>query len=355
VIRFSLPVGLAALAAWVVGLVFVAKAALLGWLVALVAFASIPVGCLAMLMMVVLVPGSWRRLYTGPLLLGSALLPLAAIAVVPVLIGMGSLYSWSDPNVTAAYPAFKAAWLSPAFFAVRQAIYWAILIGLWLAMLLRPALRLACAAVGLIVYALVASWMGIDLAETITPDFHSSIYGLLMLASGWVAAIGFALAIGLAPARTPAPISAAGAFLVAMLMWAYLHAMQFIVIWSGDLPDEVGWYVSRGTHGWEWLTALLYLGQAIGPFFALLMPAVRNSRRAMVIIGLLTLGLRPIESAWLILPQQSFGWAVWLLAPLALLAMAGLGGASVAALRGRLPDWFRGDRFVPEKPLPARS
>jgi hypothetical protein len=75
----------------------------------------------------------------------------------------------------------------------------------------------------------------------------------------------------------------------------------------------------------------------------------------MFIIGLLTLGLRAVESAWLILPQQGFSWAVWLLAPLALVAMTGLGAASVAALRSRLPDWFRGDRFVPEKPVLERS
>jgi hypothetical protein len=355
VIRYALPVGLAALAAWVVGLLFAAKAALLGWLVAVVAFASVPVGCLAVLMMVVLVPGTWRRLYTGPLLLGSALLPIAAIAAVPVVLGMGSLYSWTDPSVTAGYPAFKAAWLSPAFFAIRQVIYWGILIALWLTMLIRPALRLPLAAIGLIIYALIASWMEIDLAETITPDFHSSIYGLLMLAGGWVAAIGFALAVGLAAGRTPAPISAAGAFFVAMLMWAYLHAMQFLVIWSGDLPDEVGWYVSRGTHGWEWVTALLYLGQATGPFFALLMPAVRNSRRPMIAIGLLTLALRPVESAWFILPQQTFGWPVWLLVPLALLAIGGLGAASLVALKGRRPEWFRGDCFVPGKAQSSRA
>ncbi len=347
-IRYSLPVGLAALAAWVVGLVFATKAALLGWLVAAVAFASVPVGCLAVLMMVVLVPGTWRRLYTGPLLLGSALLPVAAIAVVPVLVGMGVIYSWTDPSVTSAYPAFKAAWLSPGFFAARQVIYWGILIGLWLTMLLRPALRLPFAAAGLIVYALVGSWMGIDLVETVTPDFHSSIYGLLMLASGWVAAIAFALAVGLGPARTPAPLSAAGAFFVAMLMWAYLHAMQFLVIWSGDLPDEVGWYISRGTHGWEWVTALLYLGQAIGPFFAMLMPAVRNSRRAMVAIALLTLALRPVESAWFILPQLDWTWPTLILTVAALAAMAGLGAACVALLKSRRPEWFRGDRFVPE-------
>jgi hypothetical protein len=355
VIRYSLAVGLAALVLWIIGLALAAKAALLGWLVALVAFASLPVGCLAVLMMVLLVPGTWRSLYTGPLLIGSALLPVAALATIPVLLGLSSLYSWTDPSVTAAYPAFKAAWLSPAFFVARQLIYWTILIGLWLALLLRPALRIGFAAAGLIVYALVASWMGIDLAETVTPGFHSSIYGLLMLAGGWVAAVGFVLAVGLGPGRTPAPISAAGAFLVAMLMWAYLHAMQFIVIWSGDLPDEVGWYISRGTQGWQWVTALLYFGQAFGPFFALLSPSVRNSRKAMIAIGLLTLALRPVESAWLILPQLHAAWPAWLLAAVAVVAMAALGAFTVTLVGNRRPEWFRRDRFVQEKPESSKA
>lgn len=344
-LRYALPAGLLALAAWVVGLLFAAKAALLGWLVAFLAFSSVAVGCLAVLMMVVLVPGTWRRLYTGPLLIGSALLPVAALAAIPILFGLGTLYSWTDPGATAAYPAFKAAWLAPAFFVVRQVCYWAILLGLWIALLLFPFARTGIAAVGLIVYALIASWMGIDAAETLTPDFHSSIYGLLILGGQWIAALAFGIAVGVGAEDKPPGLAAAGAFMVALLAWAYLHAMQFIVIWAGDIPDEVGWYVARGTHGWEFVTAALFLVQGFGPFFAILSPRVRSSRMAMTAIALVTLAMRPVEAAWLVLPQQHGGWAEWPLAFCALVAMAGLGAAAIAALRRRRPDRFRGDRF----------
>jgi hypothetical protein len=344
-LRYALPAGLLALAAWVVGLLFAPKAALLGWLVAFLAFSSVAVGCLAVLMMVVLVPGTWRRLYTGPLLIGSALLPVAALAAIPILLGLGALYSWTDPGATAAYPAFKAAWLSPAFFIVRQVGYWAILLGLWIALLLFPFARTGIAAVGLIVYALVASWMGIDAAETLTPDFHSSIYGLLILGGQWIAALAFGMAVGVGAEDKPPGLAAAGAYMVALLAWAYLHAMQFIVIWAGDIPDEVGWYVARGTGGWEFVTAVLFLVQGLAIFFAMLSPSVRSSRTAMTAIAFITLAMRPIEAAWLILPRQGGGWAAWLLAFCALVAMAGLGAAAIAAFRRRRPDRFRGDRF----------
>jgi hypothetical protein len=333
------------LALWAAGLFLWTKAALLGWLVAFLAFSSVAVGCLSVLMMVILVPGTWRRLYTGPLLIGSALLPLAAAAAIPILLGLGTLYSWMDPGVTAGYAGFKAEWLAPAFFIIRQIIYWAVFLGLWLAILLLPSARAGIAAVGLIIFALLASWMGIDVAETLTPGFHSSIYGLLILAGQWMAALGFAIAVGCGVEGKPPGLAAAGVFAVALLAWAYLHAMQFIVIWAGDIPDEVVWYTTRGTNGWKFVTALLYLVQGFGPFFAILSPSVRQSRKAMTVIALITLAMRPVEAAWLILPRQDGGWAPWVLAALALVAMAGLAGAALAVLRDRRPQWIEGERF----------
>jgi hypothetical protein len=338
--RAVMPAGVLGLIGWIAGLVLSAKAALLGWLVAFVAFASIPIGCLAVLMMAILVPGRWRSLYTGPLLLGSALLPVAAIALIPILAGVAILYGWAAPGAAASYPAFKAEWLSPGFFILRQIIYFAILIGLWLALLLVPLARSAIAAGGLILYALIASWIGVDLAESITPNFHSSIYGLIILAGGWMSAVAVVSLLGASSRIGPAPLSAAGAFIVALLAWAYLHAMQFIVIWSGDIPEEVGWYLVRGTGGWAWVTAALYLLQGFAPFFAMLSPAIRSSWRAMGAIAALTLLMRAVESAWLILPGQPAGWPELVLALPALVAMAALGLAAVDAMERRKPEWF---------------
>jgi hypothetical protein len=345
--RLSLVAGLIALAAWLAALVLAPKAALLGWLVAFLVFAPVPIGCLSVLMMLVLVPGSWRRLYTRPMLLGSALLPVAALAVVPLLVGVGALYPWADPAIAASYAPFKAAWLSPGFFVVRQVAWFAILFGLWAGLILLPVARAGIAAGGLIAWALVASWMGVDLAESLTPAFHSSIYGLLILGGEWMAAIGFGIAVGLGTTSKPPGLAAAGALMVALLMWAYLHAMQFVVIWSGDIPDEVVWYLARGSGVWAFVSAILFLGQGFGPFFAMLSPSVRSSRSAMIAIGLVTLAMRGVETAWLLLPAQAEAGSAVLFALVAVVAMAGLGAAYLQALARRAPDWLDGHRFAP--------
>ena len=155
------------------------------------------------------------------------------------------------------------------------------------------------------------------------------------------------IGVGVGAEAKPPGLAAAGAFMVALLAWGYLHAMQFIVIWAGDIPEEVRWYLARGTGGWAVVTAVLFLVQGFGPFFAILSPSVRSSRKAMTAIALVTLAMRPVEAAWLVLPQQEGVWAALLLAVAALIAMAGVGAAAVAALRKRRPEVFAAGHFFP--------
>lgn len=346
--RILLPAGVLSLVLWIASLLVSVKTALLAWLVAFLAFSSVPIGCLAVLMMVVLVPGTWGQLYTRPLVRGSALLPIAAFAVIPLLLGLANLYDWTNPAITASYPSFKAAWLSPGFFIVRQLVYFAILLGIWAALVQRPLSRTAIAGAGIIAYALFDSWMGVDLTESLRPDFHSSIWGLLILSNQWLAAVAFALVVSLSSWDGAAPISAAGAFTVALLVWAYLHAMQFLVMWSGDIPAEVHWYLDRGLGGWAVATAALYLIQGFAPFFALLSHKVRASKRSMIAIGLLTLAMRPFEAAWLLLPGQNAGWFVVPLIGLALLAMIGIGIGLFYVVKKFRPEWAGTSRWGAE-------
>ena len=135
------------------------------------------------------------------------------------------------------------------------------------------------AAVGLIVYALTVSLAGVDWLESLEPDFHSSIYGLLFLSFSMLNGLAFAIAGGLLSRRRIGSRKAYSALLLSMiLVWAYLHAMQYLVIWSGNIPDEVTWYLKRSSHGWQVVLAALALGQFIFPFFALLIERIRGDR-----------------------------------------------------------------------------
>jgi hypothetical protein len=333
----ALLVGVVGLLGCIAGLLFAPRETLLAWLVAWLAWGSIPIGSLAVLMLVALIPGSWRELYLRPLTIGSRLVPLVALAMIPLLIGLASIYPWADQAVTASFGGFKGAWLSTSFFVVRTVVYLVVLsLFAWAMLTVRPEARAPVAAVGIMLYALIGSLIGVDFAESTEPAFHSSIYGLLALTNQWLAGIAFAILLGLWSGRDNAPRAAAGVLVTAILMWGYMHAMQYIVIWAGDIPREAHWYLERGRHGWGALAWILYGLQGLVCFCALLSPAVRNSTRAMIVLAALTLLMRLVEQAWLVLPGvPGLSWAVAPLILAASLAMLGFGWAGATALQRR--------------------
>jgi hypothetical protein len=332
----ALLVGILGLTGCVAGLLLAPRETLIAWLVCWLAWGSIPIGALALLMLLALIPGSWRELYGEPLQLGATAMPLVGIAMIPLLIGLGTIYPWTTEGATAGYAAFKAAWLSSGFFIVRTITYVVILALLAWAILAARELRAPLAAIGVILYGLIGSFIGIDFAESTEPNFHSSIYGLLALSNQWLAGISFAILLGLWRHRGKAPRAAAGVLVTAILIWGYMHAMQYIVIWAGDIPEEVRWYLERGRNGWVTLAWVLYGLQGLVSFGALLSPSVRSSRFAMMALAGLTLVMRLVENAWLVLPGlASVGWTVAPLIVAASLAMLGLGIGGTDWLRRR--------------------
>jgi hypothetical protein len=337
----ALLIGIIGLVGCAAGLVLAPRQALIAWLVCWLGWGSIPIGALALLMLVALIPGSWCRLYAQPLVLGTTLVPLVAIAMIPLLVGVELIYPWTADGATAGYAAFKAVWLSTGFFVVRTVVYLlALTLIAWALLAASPRMRGPIAAAGVIAYALIGSLIGIDFAESTQPEFHSSIYGLLALTNQWLAGISFAILLGLWSSDGKAPLAAAGVLVTALLMWGYMHAMQYIVIWAGDIPAEARWYIERGRDGWGALAWLLYGLQGLVTFAALLSPTVRASRRAMMALAGLTLVMRVIENAWLVLPGMAgIGWPVAPLMVAASLAMLGFGWAGALALRRDEEAW----------------
>jgi hypothetical protein len=232
-------------------------------------------------------------------------------------------------------------WLSTGFFVVRTLVYLLVLsILAWGLLVADPRLRAPIAAVGVILYAIIGSLIGIDFAESTEPHFHSSIYGLLALSNQWLAGISFAILVGLWAEHGKAPRAAAGVLVAAILIWGYMHAMQYIVIWAGDIPAEARWYIERGRNGWGALAWILYGFQGLVSFGALLSPTVRNSSKAMIVLAAMTLVMRLIESAWLVLPGlPRMSWAIAPLILAASLAMLGFGWVVAVALQRRSGWW----------------
>jgi hypothetical protein len=337
----ALLIGILGLLGCVAGLFLAPRETLVAWLVCWLGWGSIPIGALALLMLVALIPGTWRQLYEQPLRLGATLMPVVAIAMIPLLIGVDAIYPWTAQGATSGYAAFKAMWLSTGFFVVRTIGYLLVLsILAWALLAADPRLRAPIAAGGVILYGIIGSLIGIDFGESTEPHFHSSIYGLLALSNQWLAGISFAILVGLWSERGKAPRAAAGVLVTAILIWGYMHAMQYIVIWAGDIPEEARWYIERGRDGWGALAWILYGLQGLVSFGALLSPSVRNSSKAMIVLAALTLLMRLVESAWFVLP--GLPGLTWAVAPLMLatsFAMLGFGWVVAVALQRRGGAW----------------
>jgi hypothetical protein len=287
------------------GLLADPKTALASYLVAWFAVSSIPIGALAVLFTSRLVRAGWTHELHRPLTAAALTMPAVAILFLPIAFGIGEIYPWVSGADT--LPSFKAAYLTPWFFLLRAFLYFAI----WTALAVWAALSYGdkaamtrSASAGLIIWAMTASWSGIDWLESVEPHFHSSIYGLFVIDFQLLAGLAFGLVtvLTLRPARQMSNAAYSGVMLALLLLWAYMHAMQYIIIWTGNIPEEVVWYLKRLQGGWAVALWALSILQFVLPFFALLSQNVRASSTWLLGLAILTLALRVVEAAVLVLP-----------------------------------------------------
>lgn len=278
------------------------------WYIALLGWVLLPVGALPFLMTWHAIGGAWGRV------LGPAFGALARC--IPVA---GLLFAVTFVSPDAAFPVAdglhegaKAVWFEPGFFAARTVCYFMVW-SIFAFLLPVPSFaadaprRPGVAALGLILYAITASLAGVDWMMSLEHEFNSAVYGLLVIADQTLMALAFAILATLVAgtgtaADGPAPRDAAGGLsrlLLAMLLtWSYLFFVQYLIIWSADLPPEVTFFIKRGEGAWKWLTyalAALYVALPAG----LLMPSpLRSDPRILCGAAVLIVALAPLERLW---------------------------------------------------------
>jgi hypothetical protein len=87
------------------------------------------------------------------------------------------------------------------------------------------------------------------------------------------------------------------------MMWAYLAFGQLLIIWSGDLPHEISWYLHRVAGSWHAVVAFLVLFHFFGPFLILLSRQVKRTRRALAIIAGVVFAAHIVDVWWMIEPS----------------------------------------------------
>lgn len=318
------------------------------YLVAYQFWLGVGLGCLVILMLHHLTGGAWGRVLRPLLEAGTQTLVLLAILFVPVALGMGYLYHWAD------HPGKNSWFLNVPFFLARAVFYFAI----WLAMafLLNrwSANRMSergfqlLSAPGLVLYGLTITFAAIDWSMSLEPHWYSSIYPVLYASGQVLAGLAFAVVLWLLlvpglqerDRAIVAPLRDLGNLLLAfVMMWAYVSISQFLIIWSGNLPEENVWYLRRTRDGWQYLAmalAVLHFGL---PFLLLLSRDVKENPRALAVVALLILLMRFLDVLWWVEPAFDEGLHFYWLIDVA--ALVGLGGVWLW--------WFLGE--IQRRPL----
>lgn len=333
--RTALLVGAAGAGLVIVFAIGAPRPALAAWLAAAIFVTAIPAGALALLLTAQLHNGQWAEITGEATARAAATLPAAAMLLAPPILLCGFLYHWAEPGGRQL-----AWWLEPETFIGRGAIYLALW---WLLAHLCPApgepRRPGVGAVGLIVYAVTASFAGFDWVLSLQPDVYSSIFGLIFIGHQMLAGFSFAVLVSLTRHHIePEALRGLGNMLFGgVMLWVYLEFMQYLVVWSGDLPDHTAYFLERSGGAWGLVIYAVAIAGGALPFVALLSRHVRGSAGWLSFLAGLFLFTRALEACWWVLPLYGPDWRIALAAPAAFAGATGLWLAVWLWAGGRKP------------------
>jgi len=345
--RAALGAGIAGLLACGAGFMIDPDQFFESYLIGYLFWSGLALGSLAILMLQHMTGGAWGILIRRILESSTRTLPVLAILFVPVLLGLRRLYLWARPEVVAADELLlhKAPYLNPAFFTIRAAAYF----GVWIliahflnrwsaeqdrtgdAGLLRR-FQLLCGP-GLLIYVLIGTFSSVDWVMSLEPHWFSTIYGVLFVAGQVLGAISFAIAVVVALSRREPMASYVAAshyhdlgklLLAFVLVWSYFAFSQFLIIWAGNLPEEIPWYLRRFSGGWQWVGLALVILQFALPFVMLLSRSLKRDSALLGRVAILVILARLVDVYWMTAPalRESLGGFHWL----DIAAAGGIGG-----------------------------
>ncbi|WP_128291158.1 hypothetical protein [Afifella aestuarii] len=311
------------LVALVVAAVFLTPPGLSGaWLIAWLFLLGFPSGSLVLLLAHGLTGGDWGFV-ARPFLAAMALtMPLLAVAFVPISLSLPDIYVWAGHAEAVRHEAVAEFYLNAPAFLLRSIVILAIWSVLGVLAALVP-LGPVVSAVGILLYGLSISFGSIDWLMSLDPKWFSTAYPALLSVSEIGSALALVAVLRAVFGQEVRNGDFAGLLIAAILGVTYLAFIQYLVMWSGNLPEKVGWYVARLTPSGTALVAATFIVGSVLPFSMLLFSAVRKSARWTGVAGLFCLIGLYLHLTWLVGLAPAVAW-------LALLLTILLGGAWLA-------------------------
>lgn len=314
-----------------------------GYLLGYMDWLGVTLGSMAIVMIRHLTGGGWGTVIRRVLGATMRTLPIMAILFIPIIIAVlqHQMYPWLKPLEALADPHvkehlekhgfIKGAYLNASGFITRAIIYIAIwnLLCFLLSMWSKQTDKLnapdntqkfkAVAGPGLILYAFTISFAAIDWVMSLDPSWISTIFGLIILAGELLSAICFAIVVErilvdykpMSEMLRPDFVHDHGKWTLTFIMlWAYFSFSQWLIIWAGNLPNEITFYLKRIQGGWGYVAVFLALFHFCVPFVILLSRPFKRNIRKLVWLAVWLLCMRFIDLFWIIEPNFSTHFTV---------------------------------------------
>jgi hypothetical protein len=294
------------------------------WLIAYLLFLGIALGSMALMMIQHLSGGTWgvfRRIFEA----SSRTIPFLAVLFIPVLFGMGSLFTWTHEDHVQADEILrhKALYLNTPFFIARAAFYFLAWAGLgWILnrlsarqdtgdVAVNMTIQRWCGA-GLVIYALTVTMAGIDWVMSLNPHWYSTLFGFLMMGGQGLAALAFTIVVStflvrqepMAALLKPQHFHDLGKLMFAFVMlWAYFNFSQFLLTYSANLIEEIPYMIARMRHGWQYLAIFLVVFHFAVPWLLLLSRQTKRTPERLVVIAAWILFVRYADLFMMVSPE----------------------------------------------------
>jgi hypothetical protein len=299
------------------------------YLVAWLYWAGLSLGSVALLLLHNLTGGKWGDAIRPILRAAAGVLPIMAFLFLPVVWQPGRIFEWADPYHVEHDSALqhKHAYLNVGFFQIRAGIYFA----LWLLLLVLLAWQARVAPApetpadrrfrrlsgqGLALHGIAVTFASVDWMMSLEPHWFSTIYGVIVFGSQGLLALAFAIFMATVNARCRATLSEKesdalhdlGKLMLGFVMfWAYVEFSQYLLIWYGNLPEEVVWYLKRFESPWQVVALALVFLHFVLPFLLLLSRHWKRDPARLGAVALVIVVMDWVSILWMIEPAVERG------------------------------------------------
>ncbi len=303
--------------------------ALRSWLLGFIFWGGIGFGSIGILLLQHLTGGAWGVILRRILEAASRTLPVLFVLFLPIMLGISYLYAWTHMQ-NDKIVQFRDPYLTVEWFIFRAVLYF-VLFGSMAYFLNKWSLQQDNATTDdeaakyladlgkfsgptIIFFVLTVTFASVDWVMTLDPHFYSTMWGFLFVA-GWALSTFSFSVVMLAWLSDREPMNRVvgkrhfhdiGKLMLAFTMvWAYFNFSQYLIIWSGNIPEETKWYLPRITGVWGAIGVLLIIFHFAFPFLVLLSRDIKRNAKWLSLLAIFILVMRLVDMYYLIGPSPT--------------------------------------------------